>query len=301
MRCVIWGDGPWAAQALGDLADHGHPVAGAVIRHASAESALRDGARARGIDVIQPPDANADDVRSWVTALRPDLSISIQYDQIIRRPLRAAAPAGFINVHPGKLPWYRGRSTVNWAIVNGESEVGVTVHLMDDGVDTGDILLQDTVPIEWPDTYASMLEKLQAVVPKLVVQAVDGLAHGTMVPRPQTGLGSYFSVRRSGDEAIDWAASSLQVYNLIRAVSPPGPGARTGLDGRALTVWSARYEPDWPRYRSVPGEVVGRDADGVRVKTGDSTIVLTALSYADNPAAGSVRLPVGSRLTRRFI
>jgi methionyl-tRNA formyltransferase len=298
MRCALWGDGPWAAKVLGDLIDRGHAVAGVVLRHESTTPVLRDAARARDIDVIQPRDANAEDVRRWVAEKRADLSISIKYDQIIRRPLLAATPLGFINVHPGKLPWYRGRSTVNWAIVNGESEVGITVHVMDEGVDTGDILLQETVPIEWADTYASMLAKLQEVVPPLVVKAVDGLADRSLVPRPQIGFGSYFSVRRAGDESIDWGESSLQIYNLIRAVSPPGPCARTQLDGRGLLVRSARYERDWPCYRSVPGEVVGRESDGVRVKTGDSTIVLTSFFYADDPAAAAAALPVGVRLTR---
>jgi methionyl-tRNA formyltransferase len=297
MRCVLWGDGPWAAKALGDLIDRGHAVAGVVLRRVSTTPVLRDAARVRGIDVIQPPDAHAEDVHRWVADRRPDLSISIQYDQIIRQPLLLAAPLGFINVHPGKLPWYRGRSTVNWAIVNGESEVGITVHVMDQGIDTGDILLQETVPIEWSDTYASMLAKLQEAVPPLLVKAVDGLADGSLVPRPQIGLGSYFSVRRDGDESIDWGASSLQIYNLIRAISPPGPCARTQLDGRGLIVRSARFERDWPCYRSVPGEVVGRESDGVRIKTGDSTIVLTSFSYADDPAAPAATLPVGVRLT----
>jgi methionyl-tRNA formyltransferase len=210
------------------------------------------------------------------------------------------APLGFTNVHPGKLPWYRGRSSVHWAIINNEGELGVTVHLMNDGIDTGDILVQRTLPILWEDTYGSMMTKLRAVVPGIVIEAVDGLTAGTIHPTPQPPLGSYYGVRRSGDEWIDWRQSSLRIYNTIRGIAPPGPCARTRLGDQTIMVRAARYDSAWPCYDGAAGEVVGREADGPRVKTGDSTIVLTSLIADDsNDRERPIRLAVGLRLLPR--
>ena len=102
----------------------------------------------------------------------PDLNLSVSYDQIIRRPLLEAAPLGFVNFHAGKLPIYRGRNVVNWALINGETEIGLTAHFMDEGIDTGDILLQRTLPIAWTDTYGDVLSRVVDAFPDLVRDAV---------------------------------------------------------------------------------------------------------------------------------
>ena len=229
MRCVLWGDGQWAAEVLDLLRARGHEVAGVVIKRAPSNAALQDAAAARGIDVMQPDDANAPETVAWVKARTPDLNVAVFYDQVIRRPLLESALLGFTNVHPGKLPWYRGRSSVHWAIINNESELGVTVHLMDEGVDTGPILAQRTLPILWADTYGSMMTKIRAVVPSLVMEAVDGLARRDLHPVPQPPLGSYFGedlICSFGDVhfvSSHWssrAVSSLSACCLITVKAP---------------------------------------------------------------------------------
>jgi methionyl-tRNA formyltransferase len=223
------------------------------------------------------------------------VNLSIAYNQIFRGAVRATA-AWFLNVHAGKLPAYRGRNVINWALINGEREIGITVHIVDDGIDTGDILLQRTLPIGWADTYGDLLARVVTEIPSMVVEVVDLVATGRAVRRPQGPEGTYYGGRRPGDEWIDWSLSSFDIYNKIRGITRPGPGARTWLDGVPIVIWRATYDPSWPRYRAAPGEVVGRrPGHGVIVKTGDSTILLEEVQRESQPChAPSWRL--GSRL-----
>jgi methionyl-tRNA formyltransferase len=298
MRCVLFGDGAWAVETIRLLEGAGHEVAGIVLRRQPIDDALLKYARQSGRDTIQPDSVNAPDVVAWVRARTPEISVAVFYDQIIKEPLLSVAPRGFTNVHPGKLPWYRGRAAIHWALMNNESEIGVTVHLMSSRVDSGDVLVQTTVPVSFEDTYGSVIPRIRAIIPGLVFEAVDGLAAGRVVPAPQPLLGSYYGTRGPGDEWIDWTRSSLDIYNFIRALAPPGPVARTRTRDREFQVQAARYDPAWPKYRATEGQIVGLEPDGLRVKTGDSTLVIT--KWSEEPGgAVSPRLAVSSRFLTR--
>jgi methionyl-tRNA formyltransferase len=140
------------------------------------------------------------------------------------------------------------------------------------------------------------MEKVERGIPRVVVDAVNALDAGTATVRQQDPeFGTYFSKREPGDEWIDWERSSYEIYNKIRAITAPGPGARTMLKSRELVLWSARYQKDWPTYTAIPGQVVGQEPDGVRVKTGDSTIVVTSVQFDDEtPTTPALR--IGTRL-----
>ncbi len=135
--------------------------------------------------VLQPNMPNGDEFLATMKALAPDLALSISYDRILRRPLLELPRLGCLNIHAGRLPEYRGRNVINWAILNGETEIGVTAHMMDEGIDTGDILLQRMLPIHWTDTYGEVLGRVVDSIPDLVSDAVRGLAEGTATRRPQ--------------------------------------------------------------------------------------------------------------------
>jgi len=284
MRTVLFGDGAWASRSLLQLRDAGHAPAAAVLRVRPTDASLEQAARACGIPVLQPRDVNAPEFVERVRALGADVHLSIAYNQIFRPAIRATAP-WFLNVHAGKLPRYRGRNVINWALINGEREIGVTVHLVDDGIDSGDILLQRALPITWSSTYGDVLDRVQAIVPDLVVDAFELIASGAAVTHAQSARdATYCPGRRDGDEWLDWAHTSLTLYNKIRALARPGPGARTCLERDGVTVWRAAYDPAWPGYLATPGCVVGRQGDGVIVKTGDSTILLKEIQVGNGPA-----------------
>jgi methionyl-tRNA formyltransferase len=296
LRIVLLGDGEWAARSLDALRRTPHRVVAAVLRERPSDDSLPRAARDAGLPVRQPHRVNTPEMHDWLAALGPDLLLSVAYNQIVRGPVRAVARHGALNLHAGKLPFYRGRNVINWALINGEPEIGITAHFMDDGIDTGDIVLQRTLPIGWTDTYGTVLQRVTDALPALATDAVALIAAGDPPVRSQRGLpATYFGGRGEGDEWLDWSASSASLHNKIRAITRPGPGARTALDGAPVVIWRAFFDPAWPRYIATPGQVVGRSAEGVTVKTGDATLLI--LEAAVDGAPGTIPdWPIGTRL-----
>ena len=284
MRLLYFGDGDWATKSLLRLIQEGHEVIGVVTRINPSDPSLLQTAQEAGFPVFQPVNVNAPEFVKKAAALKPELNLSFSYDQILHQPILESAPLGFINFHAGKLPDYRGRNVVNWALINGEEEIGLTSHYINEGIDTGDIILQRTLPILWTDNYGHLLERLVVAFPELVADTVRLIANDEVKPQPQTQLqGSYFSKRENGDEWLDWSDSSRNLYNKVRAISHPGPGARTLLKGQVVTIWCASYDPSWPTYIATPGQIVGSNpGEGVMVKTGDSTLLLKIVQLGGN-------------------
>jgi len=297
LRIVVLGDGAWAAESLRRLRGGPHSVVGVVVRARPSDETLSAAARCLGLPLLQPEDINDREAVRAVASLSPDLLLSIAYNQILRRPALDAAVLGCVNVHAGKLPSYRGRNVINWAIINGEPEIGITSHFVDEGIDTGDIIVQRMLPIGWADTYGHVLSRVVRAIPDLVMETVDQIARGRVTARRQSHLpGTYFGGRADGDEWLDWSAPSVVLHNLIRGISRPGPGARTLLGDEEITIWRAFYDPLWPRYRATPGQVVGRRAgEGLLVKTGDSTLLVQEVQRrGEEPAMPT--WPIGTRL-----
>ncbi|RME57113.1 methionyl-tRNA formyltransferase [Candidatus Parcubacteria bacterium] len=295
-RLLIFGDGEWATNSLKRLLQEKWEIAGIVARVKPTDPKLLKLAKEFRLPVFQPANVNRETFVSQVNALQPDLNISISYDQILQKAIRETAPLGFINFHAGKLPQYRGRNVINWAIINGETEIGLTAHFVDDGIDTGDIIVQRTLPITWTDTYQSVLNKVIAAFPDLVSETVHKVVTGNFTPIRQAHLpGTYFAARGEGDEWLNWEDTSVNIYRKIRAITHPGPGARTLLGNRPVIIWKAQYDPSWPKYMATPGQVVGKRPNGVIVKTGDSTILITKVQI-ENEQPQTPKWRIGTRL-----
>ena len=247
-----------------------------VVRTTSNDQTLITAASKMGLPVFQPKSVNDPAFVAEIAALKPDLNLSISYNQILRPPWIDLAPQGFVNFHAGKLPNYRGRNVINWALINGETEIGLTAHFIDEGIDTGDIISQQTLPVAWTDTYGDVLEATTAALPDLVSKTVRLISDGQAQRQPQSHLpGTYYAGREDGDEWLDWSDTSFNLHNKVRAITDPGPGARTILGEKTVIIWRAYYDPQWPSYIATPGQIVGRGPDeGVVVKTGDSTLLI---------------------------
>lgn len=284
MKTLFFGDGPWATNSLKRLIEEGLDIIGVVVRTLPTDSELLSASQEHGLPLYQPSNVNEATFVSKIRQLNPDLCLSVSYDQILRHQILGVPPLGFINFHAGRLPFYRGRNVINWAIINGETEVGLTAHYVDEGVDTGDIILQRTVGISREEGYAEVLAKVQSELPALVVETVKLVSSGEFQSTPQRNLpGTYFPARSDGDEWIDWSERSEDIYNKIRAITHPGPGARTVLGDQIVTIWKAFYDPTWPNYKATPGQVVGRvPSGGVMVKTGDSTLHVSRVQVDQN-------------------
>lgn len=296
-RIALFGDGPWAARSLERLAAEGYPIVGVIERVRPSDTSTSDVSRALGVPVLRPVKASAPELIARFAELGAELGLSISYNQILRRALLDVPRLGVVNFHAGMLPRYRGRNVINWAIINGEEEIGITAHQVDEGIDTGAIVLQRALPIRWTDTYGDVLRRVVDAFPALVSDAVRLVASGEAVPVPQDeGAATYFGGREEGDEWLDWSATSRELHNKIRAIAHPGPGARTLVGDRLVTIWRAYYDPAWPVYTATPGQVVGRAADGAAiVKTGDSTIRVEEVQY-EGEESGAPRWRIGTRL-----
>ncbi len=297
MRLFFFGDGPWATNSLSRLIAENHSVLGVVIRAQPTGNDLITLAKERGLQIFQPPKANDPEFVTKVEGMRAQLHLSVSYDQILQGPIIKSAPLGFVNFHAGKLPHYRGRNVINWAIINGEIEIGLTAHYVNDGIDTGDIILQRTLPISWDDTCGTVVANVVDAFPELVADTVRLIHQGQVKAQPQAHLpGTYFPARGEGDEWLDWSGSSRNLYNKIRAITRPGPGSQTLLGDRVVKIWRAYYDPAWPAYLATPGQVVGRHGGkGVWVKTGDSTLLVQEVQV-EGGDAGVPSWSIGTRL-----
>lgn len=293
MRIGYFADGTWAHLSLDALlSDSNIRVCFICVRYEEPDPTLMEKGKRHGIDVIRHPNINSDEFYSLMERYRSDLFVSMSFNQIFRRRLLDMPPLGAINCHAGKLPFYRGRNVLNWALINDEPEFGITVHYIDEGIDTGDIILQETHPISDSDTYATLLDRAYEGCASLLYKAVCEVMDGTaqrVCQRDIDPVGMYCGMRGPGDERINWNQSSRVVFNFIRAITRPGPGAVSYIDGKVITIYEARMVKGARAYINTPGQVLGKTEDGFLVKTRDT--VLEILDYAYE---GSIR--VGMRL-----
>ncbi len=213
----------------------------------------------------------------------------MSFDQIMKEELFSIPDFGTINCHSGKLPMYRGRNILNWVLINGEDEFGITVHYIDKGIDTGDIICQETFEIYLSDNYKSILEKTYINCPLVLIKAINLIYDGNVKRIPQKSIsleGLYCSRRISGDEMINWNQSSSDIFNFIRALVDPGPFATANLNGNELKIIEAELVPDAPSYKGIPGSILCKDNAGFLVKTKDSYIRITLWNCSIDPLTG---------------
>jgi len=200
---------------------------------------VADWAGDRAIPVYKPEDVNRPEWAALLRRLAPDVLFSFYYRKILGREILNIPPAGAYNLHGSLLPAYRGRCPVNWVLVNGETKTGVTLHHMVEKADAGDIVGQREVPIEFTDTALSLYRKLEEAAEGLLLEMFPLIAVGKAPRLPQDPSGaSKFGGRRPEDGKIDWRWPARRIYDLIRAVTIPYPGAFTGLPGgQKMIVW----------------------------------------------------------------
>lgn len=308
MRIVFLGSGTFAIPSLEALLDAGHEVAAVVTQpdkekgrgRALSPPPLKPVALARGIAVVQPPRIKAPEALAALRAFAPEVQVVVAYGQILPRAVIDVAPRGTVNVHGSVLPRYRGAAPVQWAIVNGETETGVTTMLIDEGMDTGPILLTRTTPIGGHETATVLEARLARMGAELLVETLAGLHRGTVHPVAQDATrATYAPLIRKEDGRLDWTQPAAAIERRVRGFSP-WPGAVTTLAGRELKVLGARVEGDGT---SAPGTVTAVDRRGLVVACGAGTTLrlleVQPESRKPMPAAAfaaGARLVPGARL-----
>ena len=236
-------------------------------------------ALAANIEVLAPSDMNAPDVVERITTLAPELVFSFYVRQILKPALLAIPSLGALNLHGSLLPRYRGRCPVNWVLVHGETETGVTLHYMDPTPDTGDVVAQRRVPIGDDDTALTLNRKLGDAARELLRATLPALLTGTAPRVPQDHAhATTFGGRRPEDGRLAWPRPARELSNLVRAVTHPYPGAFTTWAGATLFVWQAK--PLDAPAKAEPGRVAAIAPDGLVVGTGDGHLLLERVQLA---------------------
>jgi methionyl-tRNA formyltransferase len=250
-------------------------------------------AREQGVPVHTPAKVNTPEWIERIAALRPDLILSVYYRNMISTKILGLAPLGAFNLHGSLLPKYRGRAPINWAVLHGEPRMGMTLHRMVRAPDAGPIVDQEGVEIGPRDTAEQAFRKVLPCGRRVLARQIDALLAGTAKETPQDdSQATYFGGRTPEDGRIAWTQTSRQIFNLIRAVTDPYPGAFTDLGLARLMVWWA--EPDSPATRGRrgrPGEILSLAP--LVVATGDGALELTRTEWRDDPPP---ILRVGQRL-----
>jgi methionyl-tRNA formyltransferase len=274
-----------------------------IVRHAYSPAGESDEVVecARALKVPVFPDVSTESVERVIMATRPDCVVVSSYNRILHA--RTLKRCKFVNVHYAPLPKYRGRANVNWAIINGEAETAITIHVIAPTLDSGNILFQKRVPIGPDDTVADLYKLLNEIQREVLGETVARYIAGYEGEPQDETAATYGCGRVPSDGEIDWSHTTRRIYALVRALSPPYEAAHTYVDGRRISIIRASPLEGAPRYVGrIPGRVIGRSRlDGhVDVLTGDGVLRIHEITADDaiSPASAfieSTRQTLGLR------
>ncbi|MCC8126650.1 MAG: methionyl-tRNA formyltransferase [Clostridiales bacterium] len=307
MRIVFMGTPDFSVPTLQALVASKHEIAAVVTQpdkpkgrgKAVQMSPVKVTALAYGIPVLQPVRARDEDFIGQIRELAPDVCVVIAFGQILPEELLQIPRYGCVNIHASLLPKYRGASPIQWAVINGDEESGVTTMMMDAGMDTGDMLEKRVIRLDPTETGGSLSDRLSILGGDLILSTLDKIEKGTAVRTPQDhGQATYVKKIPKSLGEIDWTMSAGEIERLIRGLNP-WPSAYTYYKGKFLKIWEAgvmsetvdsqasgggqpeagsdRHRPSENIESAFCGEVIGVEGDRLNVQTGNGVLSITAL------------------------
>lgn len=293
MKIGYFGDGPWAHLAFEKMiSDIELQIMFVVLRYETQDEKLKMMAEKRNIPVYVNKNINSAEFIELIKGYHADLFVSMSFNQIFKRELMDMPPLKTINCHAGKLPFYRGRNILNWVLINDEQEFGITVHYIDEGIDTGDIILQKCYPITDEDNYNTLLTKAYNGCADVLYEAIKMINRNELNIIKQKDIdevGIYCGMRCEGDEIIDWKQGSREIFNFVRALVKPGPVATTFCNGYEVKINQVEMIAGAHNYKNIVGQIVGKEGNTLIVKTGDTVLKITDYE-------SKTKIKVGSRL-----
>lgn len=239
------------------------------------------------IPVFQPPKVRVPEVIEQIRELKPDLIVVVAFGQILPKALLEIPPQGCVNVHASLLPRYRGAAPLNWCIVNGETETGVTTMLMDVGLDTGPMLLKKATPLDPDEDIHCLHDRMSLLGAQLLSETLDGLKAGRITPEPQDDNQScYAPLLKKEHGLIDWHNPARAVHNQVRGLAA-WPGTISWLDGSPFKL----YRTAVAQGSGTPGTVIAVSKEGIEVACGEGSLIIKELQ-----APGSRKMDAGSFL-----
>lgn len=298
MKVIFMGTPDFSVGVLEALVGAGHEVVLAVTQPDKPKGRggkmqyppVKEKALEYQIPVFQPKKVRNPECIKELRKYEADVMVVVAFGQILPKEILEMTPYGCINVHASLLPKYRGAAPIQWAVINGEKVSGVTTMQMDEGIDTGDMLLKTEVVLDEKETGGSLHDKLSAAGAELCVRTLKAVKEGTVTPEAQgESTTEYARMLEKSLGSIDWKQSAESIERLIRGLNP-WPSAYTEWDGKVMKLWEAEVEKDQETVAS-PGTVTAVEKDGFRVQTGQGTLKVLALQIP-----GKKRMDAGAFL-----
>jgi len=304
MRIVLIGQAAFGQKVLESLLNRGEQVAAVYVppdKPGSRIDPLKESAQQRGVLVFQPQHMRDPGVYAKFVELAPDLGVMAFVTDIVPESILNCPRLGTIQYHPSLLPRHRGRSSINWAIINGDRKTGVTILWPDAGIDTGPILLQKEADISPTDTVGSLYyDKLFPLGIEAIMESIDLIYKGKAPRIPQDeSQATYERPCRENDAVIDWAQPIVKVYNLIRGTNPQ-PGATTLLHGQRLKIFDC--ELIMQNVAAAPGDIIESSDKGIAVAGQGGWLLIKRVQLQGQPKIGAAEyaLKIGLKAGERL-
>ena len=286
MRIIFMGTPDFSVPALRALVEAGHQVTAVVTQPDKPKGRGKDvqmtpvkiQALEYGIPVYQPVKVKTPEFVEVLKKEAPDAIVVIAFGQILSKEILDLPKYGCVNIHASLLPKYRGAAPIQWAVIDGEKETGVTTMMMDVGLDTGDILETKVIPLDPKETSGSLFEKLSEAGGPLILSTLEKLEKGTITRTPQGESGTSYAkmlTKTLGD--INWTMSATAIERLIRGLNP-WPSAYTQWEGKTMKIWEAEVEDVVETIDThEPGTITEVTKHGFKVQTGEGRLAIKSL------------------------
>jgi len=296
MKLIYAGTPPFAAIALDALVDAGFDIAlvltqpdrpaGRGLR--MQPSAVKERASALGLPLEQPTTLKDPAILERLGSVQADVMVVAAYGLILPRAVLQIPPRGCLNIHASLLPRWRGAAPIQRALLAGDAETGITIMQMDEGLDTGAMLLQERLAIDENDTAQTLHDKLATLGGNAIVRA---LRESPLPVAQDAGHATYAAKILKAEASIDWTHDASSICRQVRAFNP-APGAATTLNGETCKVWMAKQD----RAVAMPGTIVRADSDGIVVAAGNEAVKITELQKAGGKRLTAAAFVAGTRL-----
>lgn len=298
MNVIFMGTPDFAVGTLEALVEAGHTITMVVTQpdkpkgrgHSMQYTPVKEAALRHNLPIYQPIKIREELSVKYMEQIPADVIVVVAFGQLIPKSILKMKKYGCINVHASLLPAYRGAAPIQWAVINGDKQSGVTTMQMDEGLDTGDMLLRTVVPLDEKETGGSLFEKLSAAGAALAVETLAKLETGEITPEKQgETTTAYASMLTKEMGQIDWSRDAVSIERLVRGLNP-WPSAYTKLNGKTMKIWECEVVPS-DASKGVCGEILRVTKDSMIVQTGQDALTIRELQLE-----GKKRMDAGAFL-----
>jgi len=293
MKIVLFAHQNWGVEIIKELSHSKHEIQFVFTHPLDMDkhetvwyNSVKNECDKLSIKVVEKNSVNDDDSET-IKKLNPDLILSIGWRRLLPKSIFKIPKFGTVNLHDSLIPFYRGFAPINWAIINGENETGITTHFIDEGIDTGNIILQKKIMIDFKDNAFEVYQKLLKLSPQLIIETLQLIEHGKIKPNKQKNSedGFFCSRRFPNDGKINWHLDRISVYNLIRALCDPYPNAFFNYNDKKIFIKKAELSKE--DFRGPPGRITAISDGGITVTCGtnhkeNQGLVITEISVQDS-------------------